>query len=296
VTGLTPQPSTQPAPLVAAVVQTRTPADADAGWAHLEPLVRQAAAAGATLVATPEGSNLLQRDRDLFPRAVPRADDPSVESRPAALARELGITLLIGSVLVQRPEGGKAANRSLLFGPDGMLLARYDKIHLFDVSLGGLGQETRESDSYHPGASATVVQAGRARLGLTICYDLRFPLLYRQLAQAGAEVLTVPAAFTRPTGEAHWEVLLRARAIETGSFVLAPAQGGVHADGRETYGHSMIIGPWGQVLARLDHAEPGFALAALDLADVAEARRRIPAWGLDQSWGPPAAALPGAGA
>lgn len=273
----------------AAVVQTRTPATAHAGWAHLEPLVRAAAAQGATLVTTPEGSNLLQRDRALFDQAVPTEADPAVLEWPAALARELGITLLLGSVLVTRQAGERAANRSLLFGPDGTLLASYDKIHLFDVNLGGLGQETRESNSYRPGDAAVLADSPAGLLGLTICYDLRFPHLYRSLAQAGAEILTVPAAFTRPTGEAHWEVLLRARAIETGSFVLAPAQGGVHADGRETYGHSLIIGPWGEVLARCAGQEPGFAVADLDLDAVAEARRRIPAWQLDQPFTRPAA-------
>lgn len=275
--------------LRAAAVQCRTPADAAAGWAHLEPLIRAAAARGATLVATPEGSNLLQRDRAAFARAVPAADDPTVLARPSALARELGITLLVGSVLVQRAAGGRAANRTLLFGPDGALLAQYDKIHLFDVSLGGLGQETRESDSYHPGSQAVVADTPAGRLGLTICYDLRFPLLYRQLAQAGAGILVVPAAFTRPTGEAHWEVLLRARAIETGSYVIAPAQGGLHEDGRTTYGHSLIVGPWGDVLARLDHDAPGLVVADLDPAAVAEARRRIPAWSLEAGWAPPPA-------
>lgn len=273
----------------AAVVQTRTPATADAGWAHLEPLVRAAAAQGATLVATPEGSNLLQRDRGLFDQAVPTEADPAVTGQPAALARELGITLLVGSVLVARSAGEKAANRSLLFGPDGALLASYDKIHLFDVNLGGLGQETRESNSYRPGAAGVVADTPAGKLGLTICYDLRFPHLYRSLAQAGAEILTVPAAFTRPTGEAHWEVLLRARAIETGSFILAPAQGGVHADGRETYGHSMIIGPWGEVLALHHGQEPGIAIADINLDAVTEARRRIPAWQLEQPFTPPVA-------
>lgn len=276
----------------AAVVQTRTPATADAGWAHLEPLVRAAAAKGATLVATPEGSNLLQRDRALFDQAVPTEADPTVTGRPAALARELGITLLVGSVLVARAAGEKAANRSLLFGPDGALLASYDKIHLFDVNLGGLGQETRESNSYRPGSTAVVAQTPAGRLGLTICYDLRFPHLYRALAQAGAEILTVPAAFTRPTGEAHWEVLLRARAIETGSFLLAPAQGGIHADGRETHGHSMIIGPWGEILALHDGREPGIAIADINLDAVTEARRRIPAWQLEQPFTAPVAGNP----
>jgi deaminated glutathione amidase len=265
----------------AAVVQTCTPADPVAGWQHLEPLVRAAAADGATLIATPEGSNLLQRDREAFARSVPLEDNPDVVGLPAQLARELGITLLIGSALVARSSGERAANRSMLFGSDGTLLAQYDKIHLFDVNL-GLGQETRESDSYRPGTNAVIADTPQGRLGLTICYDLRFPLLYRRLAQAGAQILTVPAAFTQPTGKAHWEVLLRSRAIETGSFVLAPAQAGTHADGRATWGHSMIVGPWGEVLVLLDGQEPGFAIADIDLDSVAEARRKIPAWGLEQ--------------
>jgi predicted amidohydrolase len=163
-----------------------------------------------------------------------------------------------------------------LIDPEGRITASYDKLHMFDVDL-PTGETARESESYEPGDRAVVAQAGDARLGLTICYDLRFPALYRALALAGAEVMTIPAAFTRPTGEAHWEILMRARAIETGSFVLAPAQGGVHEDGRGTYGHSIAVGPWGEVLGKLDHDEPGVLVVDLDLPAAAKARRAIPA-------------------
>jgi predicted amidohydrolase len=187
------------------------------------------------------------------------------------------VFLLLGSTAVTADEG-RVFNRSLMFDPNGKTSARYDKINLFDVTLGGT-ETYRESDGVAPGGQAVVVDGPMgAKIGLSICYDLRFADLYRALAVAGAEILTVPAAFTRPTGEAHWEVLLRARAIETGAFVLAPAQGGQHEDGRGTWGHSMIIDPWGAVVAQLDHDEPGVLIADLDLDRVAEARAKIPAW------------------
>jgi predicted amidohydrolase len=171
-------------------------------------------------------------------------------------------------------------NRSLLFGPDGAIRAQYDKIHLFDVDL-PTGESLRESHAYAGGNRATVVDAAGCRLGLTICYDMRFPALYRQLAQAGAEVLTAPSAFTVPTGEAHWHVLLRSRAIETGSFVLAAAQGGRHESGRETYGHSLVVAPWGEILAEAG-TDPCVVSADLDLTQVSNARRRIPALSHDR--------------
>ena len=182
---------------------------------------------------------------------------------------------MIGSALVRR-EDGKAANRSILVAPDGSAAASYDKIHMFDVDLPN-GERYRESNAYEPGDRAVVAPAAGAMLGLTVCYDLRFPPLYAAVARAGAQVITVPAAFTRPTGQAHWEVLLRARAIETGSFVLAAAQGGLHEDGRGTWGHSIAIGPWGEVLARIDDDEPGVVIADLDLEAVAKARAAVPA-------------------
>lgn len=259
----------------AAVVQTRTPATSKAGLAHVAPLIRDAAAKGAVLIVTPEGTNFLQRDRGLLDLELkPAEKDPCLQGL-IALASELGVTIVVGSALV-RGEGGAAANRQFVIGPDGAVLATYDKLHMFDVDL-PTGETARESALYTPGDKAVTVQAGEARLGLTICYDVRFPALHRALALDGAQILTVPAAFTRPTGEAHWAVLLRARAIETGSFVLAAAQGGDHEDGRGAYGHSMIIDPWGRVLETLDHEEPGVLVADLDLSRVDAVRRAIPA-------------------
>ena len=256
------------------LIQTRTPATPEAALAHVLPLVREAAAAGAELIVTPEGTNLLQKDRaKLFPLLKPLAEDVVVAGLREA-ARELGVWILIGSALVKR-EDGKAANRSALVSPAGDIAATYDKLHMFDVDL-PTGETARESEAYEPGDRAVIAQVGEASLGLTVCYDMRFPQLYRALALAGAQVMTVPSAFTRPTGEAHWEVLLRARAIETGSFVLAAAQGGRHEDGRGTWGRSIAVGPWGEVLGRLDHDEPGVLLADLDLAASAKARAAIP--------------------
>jgi predicted amidohydrolase len=258
-----------------ALVQTRTPATPEAALEHVLPLVREAAAAGAELIATPEGTNVLERDKaKLSPLLKPLEEDLVVQALRET-ARELNVAVLVGSALVRRADG-KAANRQALISPAGEITATYDKLHMFDVDLPG-GESARESATYEPGDRAVVAEAAGARLGLTICYDLRFPALHRALALGGAEILTVPAAFTRPTGQAHWEVLLRARAIETGSFVLAPAQGGFHEDGRGTWGHSMAVGPWGEVLAHLDHDAPGVLLAELDLAAVPKARRAIPA-------------------
>ena len=218
---------------------------------------------------------MLQKDRAKLLPALRRLEDDIVVAGLRAAARDLGVWLLIGSALVRRDDG-KAANRSVLVSPDGEVTATYDKLHMFDVDL-PTGESARESETYEPGDRAVVAQAGEARLGMTVCYDMRFPALYRSLALAGAQVMTVPSAFTRPTGEAHWEVLLRARAIETGAFVLAPAQGGRHEDGRGTWGRSLAIGPWGEVLGRLDHDEPGVLLADLDLPAAARARAAIPA-------------------
>ena len=258
-----------------ALIQTRTPATHEAALAHVLPMVREAAAAGATFIATPEGTNVLQKDRALLLPMLKTQDEDVVVTGLGAAAKDLGVWILIGSALVKR-EDGKAANRSVLISPQGAITATYDKLHMFDVDL-PTGESARESATYEPGDRAVTAQAGELKLGVTICYDLRFPALYRALALAGAEVMTIPAAFTRPTGAAHWEVLMRARAIETGSFVLAPAQGGRHEDGRGTYGHSIVVAPWGEVLAHLDHDEPGVLLADLDLTAVAAARAAIPA-------------------
>jgi predicted amidohydrolase len=263
--------------LKVALIQTRTPATQAAALAHILPMVREAAAHGAQLIATPEGANLLQRDKARLVAQLQNLEDDVVVGGLRAAAAELGVWIVVGSALVKRDGAGegRAANRSVLISPAAAIAATYDKLHMFDVQL-PTGETARESALYEPGDHATTAIAGAAKLGLTVCYDLRFPALFRALAQAGAEVITVPAAFTRPTGEAHWEVLLRARAIETGSFILAPAQGGFHEDGRGTWGHSMVVGPWGEVIARLDDDEPGILYADLDLAAVARARAAIP--------------------
>ncbi|WP_300528304.1 carbon-nitrogen hydrolase family protein [Maricaulis sp.] len=258
-----------------ALIQMRSGTDPQRNLDEAAALIRQAAADGARLVATPETTHLVQKDADqAFAVMQTQEDDPAIGFF-SALADELGIDLLIGSLAIRIGER-KAANRSFLFGPDGALKATYDKAHMFDVGL-GQGETYLESANYRAGDELVVTQAGGIKLGLSICYDLRFAYLYRALAQAGAQVLTVPAAFTRPTGRAHWEVLLRARAIETGSFILAPAQGGLHEDGRRTWGRSMVVGPWGEVIAQLDHDQPGVLPARLDMRKSDEARRRVPA-------------------
>ncbi len=261
--------------LVAAVIQMRSGRDPAANVAAASALIRQAAAAGATYVQTPEMTNLLEKSRkDLFAKIAPEAGSTEVAAF-SALARELGIFLHIGSLAIRTGEA-EAVNRGFLFAPDGRVAARYDKIHMFDVDLPN-GESWRESATYRPGEAAVTVDLPGVRLGLGICYDVRFPALFRAQAGAGAEIVTAPAAFTRQTGAAHWHVLQRARAIENGAFMISAAQGGRHEDGRETFGHSIVVSPWGEVLAELDHDEPGFALARLDLAEAAEARRRIPA-------------------
>lgn len=269
------------------LIQTRTPASHAAALEHLIPLVREAAAQGATFIATPEASNILQKDKaTLLPQLKLLAEDPVVLGMQA-LARELGVWLLIGSALVLR-EDGKAANRAALISPAGEITATYDKLHMFDVDL-PTGESARESETYEPGDRAVTALAGETPLGLTICYDMRFPAVYRALALAGAQVMLVPAAFTRPTGEAHWEILLRARAIETGSFVLAPAQGGFHEDRRGTWGHTIAIAPWGEIVGQLAHDEPGVLVVDLDLSAVAKARAAIPALANARAFAAPAA-------
>src|SRR5690606_34383435 len=204
--------------------------------------IREAAAGGAQLILTPEGTNFLEQRRGLRDAALSSEEADAAVLGLRALADELGVWLLIGSVLVRSdaPGDDRAANRSLLVDPSGAVVACYDKLHVFDVDLPG-GETYRESASVRPGMGATVAETPWGRLGLSICYDVRFPQLYRALAKAGASMIAVPAAFTRPTGEAHWETLLRARAIETGAFVLAPAQGGAHEDGRQTWGRSTLV-------------------------------------------------------
>ena len=261
--------------------QLRTGVEIEANIDHASALVREAAGKGARFIATPEMTNLLDiRPGKARPKIVAESDDKTLAAL-RALADELGIWLLIGSIAVMVEGEERLANRSFLIAPDGAIRARYDKIHMFDVEVGD-GQSYRESRSYRPGERAVLAETEFGKLGMTICYDVRFPHLYRKLAQAGAEILTIPAAFTRVTGEAHWHTLVRARAIETGSFVLAPAQGGKHEDGRETFGHSLIVSPWGDVLAEKADDEPGVIVADIDLDAVAKARARIPSLGNDQ--------------
>ncbi len=265
--------------LRAGLVQLRSGRDMARNLADAAGLIRQAAGQGAALVATPEMTNVLEPDRPrLRGLAKVQAEDQSVAGF-SALAVELRIWLNIGSLALMGDDG-TLINRSLLFDPAGTLRACYDKIHLFDVDL-PTGESLRESHAYSGGSRAVVLDAAGYRLGLTICYDVRFPGLFRHLAQAGAEVITVPSAFTVPTGEAHWHVLLRARAIETGSFVLAAAQAGRHESGRETYGHSLAVAPWGEVLAEAGQ-DPCAVVVDLDLAQVTAARRRIPALAHDR--------------
>ena len=275
----------------AALVQLRSGDDPAANLAATEALVRDAAAGGASLVLTPECTNLVSASRALQARVlVPEAEDPTL-ARLSAVAAELGLWLLVGSLCLKSGDpDGRFVNRSFLLGPDGAVRARYDKIHLFDVEVGG-AESYRESAAYRPGDRAVVTEAAGLRLGMTVCYDMRFPHLYRDLAKAGAEVIAVPAAFTVPTGRAHWHVLLRARAIETGAFVLAPAQSGTHAASegrvRETYGHSLAVSPWGEVLADAG-TETGVTFVDIDPAEAAEARRRIPALAHDRPYAAPA--------
>lgn len=257
----------------AAAVQMRSgvkPAE-NAVW--FESLVREAAAAGAAYVQTPEMTGSLIRDKSM--RSVFTTQDRDVIVKSAArLARDLGIYLHVGSTAIVLADS-KIANRAFLFDPDGELVTTYDKIHMFDVDLDG-GESWRESATYEPGAKAVVAELPFAKLGFAICYDLRFPQLFRAEALAGAQVLTVPAAFTKQTGEAHWRILLKARAIENGAFVIAAAQGGLHQDGRETFGHSLIIDPWGKTLAEANHDEPGYIIAEIDTALADAARAKLP--------------------
>jgi predicted amidohydrolase len=236
-------------------------------------LIGEAKSAGADYVLTPEMTNILAAKREqLFVAIVDEESDASLATL-RELARQLGIYIHIGSLAIKLSHD-RAANRSFLVDPKGDIAARYDKIHMFDVDLAD-GESYRESRNYKPGEQAVLADLPWGRLGLTVCYDLRFPALYRALAEAGATMLTIPSAFTRQTGEAHWHVLVRARAIENGSFVFAAAQGGKHENGRDTYGHSLIVDPWGRIIAE-GGIEPGIVMAEIDPAEVANARARIP--------------------
>ena len=255
------------------LVQMCSGRDVDKNVADAGALIAEAARQGAQYVQTPEVTTLIEMERGrLFAAVRPEDGNPAV-ARFSALARELGIWLHIGSMSILLGNG-KIANRSFLFAPDGSLEARFDKIHMFDVELPG-GESYRESKSYQAGGTGALAELPWGILGLTVCYDLRFPHLYRALAKAGADFLAIPSAFTRKTGEAHWHVLLRARAIENGCFVFAAAQGGKHESGRETYGHSLIVSPWGEIVAEAD-VHPTVIVADIKSGEVQEARSRIP--------------------
>src|ERR1700747_3307771 len=258
----------------AAMVQMRTSLLPGPSLEQGTRLIREAAARGADYVLTPEVSNMMQLNRKaLFEHLASEEDDKSLKAY-RALAAELKIHLHIGSLALRfSPE--RAVNRSFLIGPDGNLLACYDKIHMFDIDLPG-GESYRESANYQPGETAVISDLPWGRIGLTICYDVRFPSLYRALAESGASFLTVPSAFTRRTGEAHWHTLLRARAIENGCFVFAAAQAGTHESKRESYGHSLIVDPWGVVLAEGGGVETGVFMATIDPSKVETARKAVP--------------------
>jgi predicted amidohydrolase len=269
--------------LKVALLQLSSGREVEPNLATVRDLVREARAGGAEFILTPENTNLLE------PRREPKFARAEDEARPVAiaafadLARETGAWLLAGSFATRIPEDpARLANRSFLFDPTGAIVARYDKIHMFDVDLEG-GESYRESAQFRPGDRLVAAETPWGTIGLTICYDLRFPALYRALAQAGAGIIAIPSAFTVPTGRAHWEALVRARAIETGAFVLAPAQTGEHAEGRRTWGHSLVVDPWGEVLADGGDAV-GIVTAELELGRIAEARRKVPSLRHDRAW------------
>ncbi|MGB7037545.1 MAG: carbon-nitrogen hydrolase family protein, partial [Xanthobacteraceae bacterium] len=241
--------------------------------AALLPAIEEAKRGGADYVLTPEMTNILALKREhLFAKIVAEENDPTVAAL-REVARRLGIYIHIGSLAIQASTE-KAVNRSFLIDPKGEVAARYDKIHMFDVDLAG-GESYRESNNYRPGEVAVVADLPWGRLGLSVCYDLRFPALYRALAEAGASFLAIPSAFTKQTGEAHWHVLMRARAIENGCFVFAAAQGGRHENGRDTFGHSLVVDPWGRIVAEAG-IEPAVLIVKIDPAEVVAARARVP--------------------
>ncbi len=258
----------------AAAIQMCSGTDPKTNAETMERLIREAVSQGAVYVQTPEMTGAIQKDRAALKAVLKDEKGDIVVLTAAKLARELGIYVHVGSTAIARPDG-KIANRGFLFAPDGERICTYDKIHMFDVDLDN-GESWRESSAYEPGTQARVAELPLATFGFAICYDVRFPSLFRTEAVAGAEILTVPAAFTRQTGEAHWEVLLRARAIENGAFLIAAAQAGTHEDGRETFGHSMIIDPWGNVLAVAGGEGEEIVFADIDPSAVTAARSKIP--------------------
>lgn len=259
----------------AAVVQANAKPVMEDNFREVSALIRAAAKDGAKLIVTPENTCRMRSGvEDKLATSFDEKDHPAIPYY-SNLAKELGVTLVVGSISSIRVENVKLANRSFLFSKDGSIVATYDKIHMFDVDLPN-GDKYRESDTNRAGDKKVVAIADELKIGMSVCYDVRFPHLYRDLAKLGAQILTIPAAFTVPTGKAHWEVLLRARAIENGAFVLAAAQVGTHEGGRATYGHSMIISPWGQILAQIQEDRVGYVCAEIDLSDVDKARNAIP--------------------
>lgn len=258
----------------AAAIQMRSNGDMTANVESLSKLVGEAASRGAHYVQTPENTAIIQNDRALYRASLFHENEDPVVREAAVLAKRHHIYLHIGSTPVN-VENGLVANRAYLFGPDGSRIAIYDKIHMFDVDLSN-GEKWRESDTISAGDRAVVAELPFATLGLAICYDIRFPQLFQAQALAGANLLTAPAAFTRQTGEAHWHILQRARAIENGAFLISAAQGGMHNGNRETYGHSIIVSPWGKILAEADHCDPAVIIADIDIAESAAARAQIP--------------------
>jgi predicted amidohydrolase len=265
--------SAKPSTFKAGLIQMRTGVTPAANIDAAARLIAEAKAAGADYVQTPEMTNIMEVKRDrLFETIREEESDPSLAAF-RELAKKHGLFVHVGSLAIKLlPD--RAANRGFLIDPQGEIVARYDKIHMFDVDLAN-GESYRESRTYRPGEIAVTADLPWGRLGMTICYDLRFPALYRARAEAGATLLAIPSAFTRQTGEAHWNVLMRARAIETGCFVIAAAQGGKHENGRETFGHSIVVDPWGRVLAE-GGTEPGLIMAEIDPALITEARSRVP--------------------
>jgi predicted amidohydrolase len=267
-----------------ALVQTNSKAEPADNIAEVGALIRQAKADGADLITTPEIVGMLAKSKaDSFARVKPE-EEHEVLAAFRGLAAELGVWILIGSISIKLSDD-KMANRSFLVNPTGDIVARYSKIHMFDVQVGD-GRVYRESSTYQPGEQAVLVDTPWGVAGMTICYDIRFPYLYRSLAQAGAKMIFAPAAFTKVTGQAHWHVLQRARAIENGCFIISPAQWGTHADGRETYGHSIVVAPWGEVLADAGEGV-GVTMAEIDLSLVDAARTKVPSLTHDRDYGDP---------
>jgi predicted amidohydrolase len=259
-----------------ALFQATSGLEPAANAALLEQAIAESAAGGARMLFTPEMSGMVDRDRERAGRKVADEQSDVVLDRVRTAAKRANIWVHLGSLALRADEGGKLVNRGFVIDDQGAIRARYDKIHLFDVDL-PTGESWRESASYQPGRDAVLVRGTPVgTLGLTICYDLRFPALFERLSEAGADVISVPAAFTVPTGKAHWHLLLRARAVEAGLFVVAAAQGGHHEDGRDTFGHSLVVDPWGEVLLDMGE-ERGLGFADIDLARIAEVRSRIPA-------------------